>query len=234
MKKLGTLLAFVFTLCFILIGCAPVESLTLSSIPWPAIEEVRYTIHDQAGDTIGSGNLTISKAGETYVLRQYWQLKQITQTISIEVTNSDLKPISGSQTIVSPQNEIKINTTYNENKLRIDAETPQGPKTVELDIPANAYDNDEVLFLFRALPFKEGYQSTYTNVVASSAQMPEVTIRVTGKEQVQTPIGSLDCWKLELAAAGKSQYMWYGVDSPHYLVKYDDGYSIISLQEIVQ
>lgn len=236
MKRLLMPLAIAFILCFILIGCAPApgEAITISTIPWPDVEEASYIIQDQEENTIGSGNLTIAKEGESYILGQYWEAGEVKQTISIKVASDDLKPISGNQTIVSPQGEFKINATYSDSRLKIEAETPEGNQTVEIDVPEDAYDNDEVLFLFRAIPFEEGYQVTYTNVVASAAQKPAVTITVIGKEQVEIPAELFDCWKLELSVAGQKIYMWYSIDSPHYLVKYDNGQSIILLQEIME
>jgi len=234
MKKLLMPLAVIVILCIVLVGCAPKEGIAISTIPWSDEEETSYIIQDQEGNTIGSGNLTIAKEGESYILGEYWEVGEVKQTISIKVASDDLKPISEQQTILSSQGEMKINTTYTDSKLKIEAETPQGPQTVEIDVPEDAYDNDEVLFLFRALPFEEGYQATYTNVVAAAAQKPEVTITIIGKEQVSAPAGFFDCWKLEFEVAGQKQYMWYGVDSPHYLVKYDNGQSIILLQEIVR
>ena len=234
MKKLALLLAISFTICFVLVSCASGDDTVISTIPWPDEEETRYTIQNRTGDTIGNGTLTIVKEGKTYILGQYWEIGEVKQTISLKVASDNLKPISEQQTILSPQGEIKIDTTYAGNKLNIEAETPQGAQTAEIDVPADAYDNDEVLFLYRALPFKEGYQATYTNVVASTAQKPKVTITITGKEQVEVPAGTFDCWKLEFQVARQKQYMWYGVDGPYYLVKYDNGQNIILLQEIVE
>lgn len=227
-------LAVIVILCIVLAGCAPKEGIAISTIPWSDEEETSYIIQDQEANTIGGGNLTIAKEGESYILGEYWEVGEVTQTISIKVASDDLKPISEQLTILSSQGEMKINTTYTDNKLKIEAETPEGNQTAEIDVPDDAYDNDEVLFLFRALPFEEGYQATYTNVVAAAAQKPEVTITISGKEQVSAPAGVYDCWKLEFEVAGQKQYMWYGVDSPHYLVKYDNGQSIILLQEIVR
>jgi len=231
MKRLLTPLTIVLILCFALVGCAPKESIVISAIPWPDEEETIYTIQNQTGNTIGGGNLTIAREGESYILGQFWEIGEVKQSISIRVASDDLKPISENQTIVSPQGEFKVNTTYVDNKLKIEAETPQGPQSAEMDVPEDAYDNDEVLFLFRAIPFEEGYQATYTNVVASTAQKPKVTIAIVGKEQVEVPAGVFDCWKLEFKVAGQKQYMWYGVDNPHYLVKYDNGQNTILLQE---
>jgi hypothetical protein len=232
MKRLLTPLALVLILCFAMVGCAPKEGRMISSIPWPDEEETKYTFQDQAGNTMGNGILTITKEGESYILNQDWTIGQVRQISYIKVADVDLKPISGKQSLVSPGGKIEINTTYVGNKLKVELETPEGHNTTELEVPTDAYDNDEILFLFRALPFEEGYQFTYTNTVAATAQMPKVTVNITGTEQVEVPAGLFQCWKLELEAAGLKQYVWYSVDSPHYLVKYDDKQYIILLQEI--
>lgn len=234
MGKLLMPLAIVLVLCFVLVGCAPKETGMISTIPWPDEEETKYTVQDQAGNSIGSGNLTITREGESYILKQDWTIEEVRQAISIKVADADLKPISGEQSMVSPQNEIKINTSYVGNKLKIELETAEGHKATELDVPTDAYDNDELLFLFRALPFKQDYRVTYTNTVAAMAKMPKVTVTIIAKEQVEVPAGLFRCWKLELEAAGQKQYAWYSVDGPHYLVKYDDTQHIVLLQEIVE
>jgi Protein of unknown function (DUF3108). len=233
-RKLLGVLVVTLALCFALVGCAPGKPLTISAIPWSDEEETSYIIQDQTGNTTGSGNLTITKEGESYILGQYWAIDEVKQTLSIKVASDSLKPICENQTIVTPEGEFKINTTYTDNKLKIEAETPQGPQSAEIDVPDDAYDNDEILFLFRAIPFEEGYQSTYTNIVASTAQKPKVTITIIGKEQVEAPAGLFDCWKLEFKVSRQKQHFWYSVDSPHYFVKYDNGQDIILLQEIVK
>jgi hypothetical protein len=64
-------------------------------------------------------------------------------------------------------------------------------------------------------------------------QIPKCTISVIGKESIETPAGTFEAWKLELSVAGGKQYFWYAVEKPNYLVKYDNGYTICLLQEIV-
>jgi len=233
MKGLLTPLTIMLVLCFTLVSCASEKGIAISTIPWPDNEETRYTIQGQGGNTTGSGTLTIVKEGESYILGEYWEMGEVKQITSIKVASDDLKPTSGTQTIVTPKGEVEINTTYTGNNLKIQIETPQGSQSPDMDVPVDAYDNDEISFLFRAIPFKQGYQATYTNVVASTGQKPEVIITVIGKEQVEAPAGLFHCWKLELKVAGQKQYMWYGVDSPHYWVKYDDGQNIVLLQEII-
>ncbi|PJB51184.1 MAG: hypothetical protein CO103_00475, partial [Chloroflexi bacterium CG_4_9_14_3_um_filter_45_9] len=70
--------------------------------------------------------MTIAKEGGSYILGQYWEVGEVKQTISIKVASDDLKPISGNQTIVIPEGEFKINATYSDSRLKIEAETPEG------------------------------------------------------------------------------------------------------------
>lgn len=233
MRELATSLAIALTICLILIGCAPGKGTVVSTIPWPDKEETTYIVHYQAANITGSGNLTIAKEGENYILGQNWKLGDTKLSYSIKVASDDLKPVSGNKTLLNPHSEISVNTTYADNKLRIETETPEGSQTAEMDIPANAYDDDELFFLLRTLPFEKGYLATYTDILPLNAQQYEVTVTVTGREQVEAPAGLFDCWKLELEVAGQKQHMWYTVNSPHYLVKYDDGWNVTLLQEIV-
>ena len=99
-------------------------------------------------------------------------------------------------------------------------------------IPDDAYDNDEVLFLLRAIPFEVGYSATYTNVVPAAGLTPKATITVVGEEEVEAPFGSFNCYKLEISVLGTTQYLWYGVDSSHYLVKAEVEGIVMLLTEV--
>ncbi len=222
------------SLAFALAACTPQAlPLTVSAIPWPDSEQTTYTIEDQQGNTVGSCQMIVEKEDDTYLLTQNYDLWEwhMTDEINMRVNADTLKPISESRIMDTAQGRIEVTTSYSDNKLTINAITPDGEQSAEMDVPADAYDNDEVLFLYRALPFEIGYTASYTNIVAASALKPRVTISVTGQEMVETPAGSFDAYKLELEAAGATQYMWYAVETPHYLIKYDNGVTIFLLTE---
>jgi len=224
MKESLVVLSLLAIMCLTLVGCAPAAvPLTISQVPWPDDEVTSYTIEDQEGNTIGSLELTIDKEDTTYTLTQHLDLtiegEQIIDDITLTVNATDLKPISGTETAVIANQTIEVTAIYSPGEVAVTAAVNGEEQSATLDIPDDAYDDSEVLFLLRAIPFEVGYSATYTNVVPAAGLTPEATITVVGEEQVEVPLGSFNCYKLELSILGTAQYLWYGVDSPHYLVK---------------
>lgn len=215
--------------CLALAGCCPpvVPTLTVSEIPWPDDEVTTYTIEDQDGNTIGSCELTVHKDGDTYILTNHSELTiegtEITDDTTITVDATDLKPISGTETMVTPEGTATITTTYSDGEVFISATFDGQEDSATIAVPAEAYDDGEVLFLLRTIPFEVGYTAAFTDVAAAVAATPQITINVVALEPVEAPIAleSVDCYKLELSVLGTTQYLWYGVDSPHYLVKFE-------------
>jgi hypothetical protein len=243
MKRLLMPLAVMLTLCIVLAGCAPEgEELEVSEIPWSASEATSYVIQTHDGTELGSANISISQDADIYTLTCHQIVGQTTDDIVMVVDAENLKPVSETRTLsIPPGGQIpegiwEITANYSAGKLVIEADTPQGHQgPAEAKLPQDAYANDELLFLlFRALPFAEGYVAHFSNVVIwPNVQIPKCTISVIGKENVETPAGAFGAWKLEWNIAGGKQYFWYAVEKPNYLVKYDNGYTICLLQEIV-
>jgi len=244
MRKLVIPLAIMPILCFAVAGCAPKgEELEASQIPWSGGEVTSYVIQLHDGNEIGSAEASISQDTGTYTLTCHQVVGQMTDDIVMEVAAKSLKPIAETRTLSIPPSEQipegiwEITVNYSADKLVVEADTPKGHQgPVEASLPQDAYANDELLFLlFRVLPFEEEYVAHFTNIViCPNVQMPKCTISVIGKESVETPAGSFEAWKLELSVAGGKQYFWYAVGKPNYLAKYDNGYSIFLLQEIVE
>jgi len=234
MKKSLLILPLLTIVCLALAGCCPVvTTLTISQIPWPDEEVTTYIIADQDGNTIGSVELSVEKANNTYLLIQHFELTtpELVQHITVNVSAADLKPISGNQTIQTPDGVLDIITSYSGGQVSVTATLDGDEQSGVFDIPDDAYDNDEVLFLLRTIPFEVGYTTSYTNVVPAYALTPKATVTVVGEEVVTTPAGSFNCYKLEFSAAGVLQHIWYGVDEPHYFIKYDNGVNLFLLTE---
>lgn len=200
--------------------------------PWPDQEHAVYVIRNQQGTAIGTGDLRIDREGDVYVLRHLYQLPGgVVDDITMRVRADDLKPIGGHREVTTSQGVTVIDTTYHDGKLSIKAKTPTGEdKSAEIDVPADAYDNDQALFLWRSLPFADGLKVAYTNIVAANALKPKVTLSVVGQEQVTAPAGEFATWKLEMVAGQQKQHLWYAVAAPHHLVKYDNGTTIFLLE----
>jgi len=240
MKK-ALLLAGGLALCLVVLGCGPgTPTITVAQIPWPDSETTSYVIQTDQGIQVGTFDTTISRDGNTYVMTSYAVTGDMTDEVVMRLNADDLKPISEMQTVhvppgtSLPEGTYEVNTHYYEGRLTLEAYLPgdqhQGP--YELKIPADSYANDEVWYLFRALPFEEGYSGRYTNVITwTTFQTPSTTVAIVGTETVSAPAGSFHCYKLEATVADTSVYMWYGTAAPHYLVKYQKGDILLLLTE---
>ena len=80
--------------------------------------------------------------------------------------------------------------------------------------------------ILRALPFKEGYQGAL--VIVPSMGDPatlNAVVTVTGQETITTALGPVRSWRVEAQFENSNtiQVLWYSVEAPNYLVKYDNG-----------
>lgn len=244
MKKALLALPLLVIICLALFGCGPTTpTIAIHQIPWPDVEITCYVAQDSQGTELGTLNMTIRREGDLYLMTSFTMMGNTTDEITIAMNANDLKPTSETRTIHMasggpvPGGTYDIRADFSDTQVIIEADLPgnhhQGPYV--FDIPADSYANDQVWYLFRTLPFEEGYAGRYTNIVIwTNYQTPAATITVVGNETVETPVGSFDCHKLELSVLSITIYFWYGVEDPHYLVKYQKGDTILLLTEFPQ
>ena len=92
-----------------------------------------------------------------------------------------------------------------------------------MDVPANILDNDQLLMTLRALPFAEGYEGSYVNVVGQNAAQIADNHPGSGQGAGEVPAGSFEAWKVELDFGQAKQTAWYQVEAPRDLLQYDNG-----------
>ena len=245
MKKINIVIALITVVGLILAGCAgepepapepePVNGI-VSGIPWSDRELASYVIQDYEGSTIGAAGLSLARDMEgTYILKQFYGFKQQVAALltMAKVRADNLKPISGVVTLANISPAPVVEYSFDDGILSIRVLNTEGDISRDtIDIPEDAYDDNELLFLLRAIPFKVGYTASFTNMIAAAAQKHVVIITVVDEEELQVPAGSFDAYKIELTMAGEKKYLWYGKDKPHYFLKLDDGSSVIVLEEI--
>ena len=233
MKRLLPALSLLICLFLAAAGCSSaLPTLTIAQIPWPDDEVTTYTVQDAEGSAIGTLELTIQRDDGTYTLTQVVDVtiegQQVQDTVSVTASATDLKPLSMTETVLFSGQTIEVVATYSEGEVAIVATVDGEEQSATIAIPEDAYDDGEVLFLLRAIPFQVGYRATYTDVVPAAGLMPEATVSVAAEEAVEVPAGSFDCYKVELTVLGTTQYLWYDTESPHYLVKVEvEGTSMV-------
>ena len=212
----------------LLAGCqsAPPTAATKLEVrvPWGNGDSASYYIQDQKGNPLGTSDITISRDANGFALHQTIQIGAYKDDITVILRADDLKPVSGHRVIDQGKGPITVDTSYSGNKLSIKAKTAEGDKGAEIDVPADAYDNDAALAFWRSLPYADGYKVSHTNVTAANALKTPV-------EKVTVPAGEFEAWKVQLEAAQQKQSLWYATRAPNHLVKYDNGSTVFVLAQ---
>jgi hypothetical protein len=223
MKRLFSLLVLIL---FVVAACGgpPPTPLPFTAMPWGDGDREEYVIRENKdGRESGTAFFAVTMQGDTFVIEQMSRLDTLSHETSVVVNAADLKPIRGRRTVTGTPNDFSLTSEYSSGKLTIKAETKQGPKSATVDVPAAGYDNDESLMMQRALPLADGYTARYIDVITANASQIEIALKVVGRENLDVPAGSFDCFKVELVASGIKQFVWYSTDASHYMVKYDNG-----------
>ena len=114
-----------------------------------------------------------------------------------------------------------LRATYGEKEVEIEKDTDEGTARDTVRLPARPYfDNDQFLFLVRALPLEEGWKGSVNLVVTATARKVAIGLEVIERETVTVPAGTFDCYVVELKHA--NQFAWVAVEAPHQLVKYEN------------
>ncbi|HLG10243.1 MAG TPA: DUF3108 domain-containing protein [Dehalococcoidia bacterium] len=195
--------------------------------PWPEDEIMTYRLVDDDGKQLAVGRLIVevSQATGQTTLRQRFESETTEDSIDVVVDSRTLKPVSSRREIINdnPDDEDLIEVMYTE----AGASVTIGDRQTGLSVPEHAYDNDSSLFLWRTLPFAEGYEGSYVTVITNRRSRQDVVLSVPRKETVTVPAGTFDCWRLEIATENARQVAWYADTPARPLIRYDNDRDVI-------
>jgi len=195
--------------------------------PWPEDEIMTYRLVDDDGKQLAVGRLIVevSQATGQTTLRQRFESETTEDSIDVVVDSRTLKPVSSRREIINdnPDDEDLIEVMYTE----AGASVTIGDRQTGLSVPEHAYDNDSSLFLWRTLPFAEGYEGSYVTVITNRRSRQDVVLSVPRKETVTVPAGTFDCWRLEIATENARQVAWYADTPTRPLIRYDNDRDVI-------
>jgi hypothetical protein len=101
-------------------------------------------------------------------------------------------------------------------------------------LPANAYENESSLWLWRTLPFAEDYRARYVSVNVVERKRQTVELEVTGQQTITVPAGTFNTWRLQVRNGRATRVAWINVDAPHQIVRWDNGSTVLSLEPAAQ
>ena len=195
-----------------------------ASTPWSGDEVLNYNVRDNSNKTLGRETLQIDVNEQSTTLAQVFANDERRDETRVEVDSDSLKPRTGRREIDTPEEKDTLEWTYTDEGVLI---THNDEKQTGLSVPEHSYDNDTSLFLWRTLPFAEGYEGRYTTIITNFRARQTVDLRVTGKEPVRVPAGEFTAWRLEIRTANARQVAWYADTPTRPLVKYDNDRNVI-------
>ena len=173
--------------------------------PWVDGEELQMDVKFQSGFKIGAARYTADL--DTLNGKKIWRLSSflfagVVQLSQVEVEADSFKPIHchWKHTMLGD-----ADTTYLPGKAEIKLEGKDDVKTTPLD--HIVYDNEECIQLIRRLPLATNYTTTLNILTGlGGGSIIPMGVTVSGIENVKTPAGTFECYKVELSV---KQSFWY-------------------------
>ncbi len=182
-----------------------------------------YMELSRSGGAIGTVQLTARPLGDVLLFSSVMQLQDWREQIEVRVAPDTLLPLSTDfQLHASPSGDAyTYRALYTDGRLEVDADRPDGPVRVEMKLPDPPYyENEQFLWLLRALPLAQGWNADLQLVVSRGSVRIRVLVEVTGRQLVTTPAGDLDAWVVSLQDL--EQTAWVEVAYPHRVARYDN------------
>lgn len=224
------LIVGLFLVAGLVSGCSKSSARQALEIPWSGAETVKY-VWKQAGQEVGKATFSVNPEGTGYRFVSETDFPGKLVSRDEVVVDSDLRPLKTHKESKAADQVTTVVAEYSGGKAKLEADTPKGRQSLSVNVPKDAYDNDSVLYIQRAMPLKEGFEASFSNVIVGSGTVVRFKTRVVTVEEVTVPAGTSKAYKVEMSVAGAKQYVWYGVDKPFYLVKYDNGNLVLEMAE---
>jgi hypothetical protein len=191
-----------------------------------------WTMEQQSGQRTvrfteeGSGHYSGFDREVRWNVETTWTSDEAFRPLKVERTVTDIagKPL------------VKESKSFNFDKGTVDIERVElstGHKSRRsLSIPPDTLTVDGIAGALRSLPFERS-RPVELHLLSNEPEprLYDVTLEVRGHEQVRTPAGQFECYKVELRPGigvlklfgflVPKAYFWFTVESPHYWVRYE-------------
>ena len=200
----------------------------VAQIPWPDYERLTYTILDQTNAELGTFTLETERQGDTWLLRQRFDLPSsgTTEERWVRVDAETLRPIEQSLEAESAEERITVSGVYGvdeDGKLYVDAVVLQEGERIEERVAAGdfAFDNEAAAWLWRSIAFGPDLELTYRSVNVYQRRSQLVQLAVRGQDTLRGPEGDVVVWQVVVTPGVEISRAWYEVDPPHRLIRWD-------------
>lgn len=148
-------------------------------------------------------------------------------TSLLRVNVKDLTPIHSERAFIAKDYSMRVQADYEGNKAKLSLTSVQGNNNVDVDLPEDTYDNDEILFLLRAFNFSKPETLRFNVLSLSSGKTVPVIAYLMGKEKIKALKGKkVKTYHLRIDYQGEKQHktadIYYEQKKGHKFIKYSD------------
>ncbi|TQV72711.1 tetratricopeptide repeat protein [Exilibacterium tricleocarpae] len=215
-------------------------SLQLLPAPWRDAEVARFIIKTPAGVDAGLLDYVTSrtqvKGKSLWRLESYMSIAidSLQQFSAVETLQDSGRPL---HTRLNNSVLGKFEVEYGDRALRLTTDTKGVRSSVEIPFQGPLYDNEQVPGLLRRLPLAKSYQVQFPVFVASTGQVGELVLAVTGVKSVQVAAGDFNCYEIDITIyvdgrRVQMQQAWVSTDQSRQLVKYQAGHMSLELSQV--
>ena len=227
LRRLARLLAWLIVPALLLGACAAESSFAdpsnpVSAIPWPDYELLRYDVTDQTEQPLGSLELEIRRDGDAYDIQVLFQLDSgVRDETRLRVAAATLQPLEYERAAADGGESIDVLGFYHDGM--VDSVVREDGKRTgkQFETGEFAFDNDSSAFLWRTIAFAQDYEVVYRSVNVREQRTQLVRLRVVGQDLLRVPAGEFLAWQVEVRPGLDRQSVWFDVQSPHRLVRWD-------------
>lgn len=225
-------------------GSEPLESHPpiFAEAPWTGAERLHYNLleRDELEGTCVLETVPEIEPGVTELRRLCRDAGEgrYQDNGTARVDSTTLRPISSLRVVVDLEegNSREFATTYRpaDGVVRFEsqqfdggAEEPSDSLEAERELPKGSanlpepgwYDDEELLWLVRGIPLREGFEGSFTNVNASTGRVFGADVTVDEREEIEVPAGTFQTWKIRIQTSTVTQLIWIDQEAPHRLIR---------------
>lgn len=226
-STLLTFLGMIILSSLIVLGaCGGVDPqpLQFNDAVWSEGETSLFQATDMNDRYAGTVEWTFSSAGD-----ELWRLERTTDTqgdlerLQIDMAEAGFRPVQSSLVRDSDSGREQVDADYGRGEVNLTLTTVEDVTTYErANVPSDSRDARALFMLIRSLPLQKGYSTRINTFLPIASRLSRIEISVKDIDEVTTPAGVYEAWRVEIDDGDRTSRAWIAVDSPHQLVKYED------------
>lgn len=196
--------------------------------PETSPETLTYTLRAQGEK---KGISTYTRAREEYKGVDAIKLTMITvtegdtipfhDTVTVFIDAKSLSPMYSHRSMAG-KIKAEITARYEKEKAKVNLKTEMGSKDIDIKIPEESVDNEEITFLFRWLDEKGPKKGTLVDVAPGAGTTVEIKWEVKGDTTITLQKKKLETSIVELNFLGRKVRIFYEKEKPRRMVRYMD------------